>query len=382
MRWLAHLPEATNLALTDLERAADLDAALAIAKRAGSRPRISWLPTRPGRIGWTIMGRLPIRAGYDPDEPASWAGGAGWSGWLEPERYPAVVDPPSGLIWTANARVVDGEMMDRIGRDHYEMGARAHQIRDRLRSLDAADEADMLAIQLDDSALFLERWRRLLLEVLARDGGVRAALGAVVESWDGRARPESVGYRMVVRFREAVRDDVLPSVIQGCGGLGPGFLFRGSLQYEGPLWRIVESRPAHLLGRHHASLGCPSGRRGRYGVARLRGYPARGVRVGRDRDSRHRSSVEPGGAGARAMARHAETPAAGRRPSCPGCGAAPPARRSGSRCPRAPSRRAISTCRAVRAVTPCRGSIAPATRPGSRARRLRSCPDLRRIVWS
>ena len=39
-------------------------------------------------------------------------------------------------------------------------------IRDRLRAIDKATEADMLSIQLDDRAVFLDRWRQLLLDLL------------------------------------------------------------------------------------------------------------------------------------------------------------------------------------------------------------------------
>ncbi len=40
------------------------------------------------------------------------------------------------------------------------------QIRDRLLGLEKATPADMLALQLDDRALFLTRWHDLLLKTL------------------------------------------------------------------------------------------------------------------------------------------------------------------------------------------------------------------------
>ena len=79
--------------------------------------------------------------------------------------YPRVVDPPSGRS-TANSRVVDGEMLEKVGFGGYDLGARAKQIRDDLLAIDKATPEDMLKVQIDDRALFLARWRDLLLGVL------------------------------------------------------------------------------------------------------------------------------------------------------------------------------------------------------------------------
>ena len=60
------------------------------------------------------------------------AGAAGTDG-STPCDYPRMIDPPGDRIWTANARVVDGAMLARLGDGSYEVGARATMIRDRLR---------------------------------------------------------------------------------------------------------------------------------------------------------------------------------------------------------------------------------------------------------
>ena len=74
---------------------------------------------------------------------SSWADGTrGWSGWLDREEYPRVLDPESGRIWTANARVVDGDMLARIGDGNYEVGSRARIIRERLDSQEHFTVAD------------------------------------------------------------------------------------------------------------------------------------------------------------------------------------------------------------------------------------------------
>ena len=258
LRWIAHLPEAVNIDLIDLERAGSVDDALAIAPRLGIPPQNLVVGDRSGRIAWTIAGRIPARDGYDPRLPASWADGrTGWQGWLSPDRYPAVVDPPHGRIWTANARLVDGAWLQRLGDGGYAHGARARQIRDRLLALDAPDVHDMLAIQLDDRALFMQRWRQVLLAALSADA-IREhprlqQMRALVVHWHGRASIDAVGYRLVKAFRSRLHDDLIAHIASACGRFPDGFEYRPTRQSDGALWRIVAQRPAHLLPAPHAS---------------------------------------------------------------------------------------------------------------------------------
>ena len=162
VRWVAHDPEGANFRLTGLERAADVDEAIAIARQSGIPAQNLVVADADGHIAWTVMGMMPRRFGHDGTVPVSWADGdRGWDGWLDPSEYPAVVDPAGGRLWTANNRVVAGR-----GPRDMPLGARAGQIRDGLLALEKATVAEMLAIQLDDRALFLERWRELLLDTL------------------------------------------------------------------------------------------------------------------------------------------------------------------------------------------------------------------------
>ena len=75
-------------------------------------------------------------------------------------------DPESGRIWTANARVVDGDMLNVLGNGNYEVGSRARIIRDRLMARERFTPSDLLDIQLDTQASFLARWRDLALRTL------------------------------------------------------------------------------------------------------------------------------------------------------------------------------------------------------------------------
>ena len=117
-----------------------------------------------------------------------------------------VYNPEGQRIWTANARVVGGEALNKLGFGAYDHGSRARQIRDRLFAQERFSERDLLAIQLDDRGLLLERWQGLMLQALrARVQAPQyAALIARVETWGVRAVPDSIGYRLVRTFRTAL----------------------------------------------------------------------------------------------------------------------------------------------------------------------------------
>ena len=167
LRWVAHAPDANNLVLTEMAHVQDLDAAQALANQVGGPAQNFVAADHQGRVGWTLMGPLPQRVYPATRLPVPWqaAGGGSWS-WLPPDEYPRLVDPQDGLIWTANARVVGGTALEKIGDGGYAGGFRARQIRDGLRARDGVSGADHLAIQLDDRALFLDRWQRLLMATL------------------------------------------------------------------------------------------------------------------------------------------------------------------------------------------------------------------------
>lgn len=254
LRWVAHEPAGTNSVLLELERARNVDEAVEIAARSGIPGQNFVVADRDGRIAWTIAGRIPRRHPAEATRPIPWheAGGP-WDEWLEPAAYPRIVDPPSGRVWTANNRIIDRPRLDLLGDGGFDLGARAGQIRDDLLGLEAATERDLLDVQLDDRALFLERWRRLLLEVLddaaVADDPRRRELRELVESnWTGRASVDSAGYRMVRGFRVFLADQVFGSITAPCAAVDERFDFGWTTnQSEGPLWRLVSERPPHLL---------------------------------------------------------------------------------------------------------------------------------------
>jgi penicillin G amidase len=259
LAWTAHDPRATNLHMLDFETATNVDEALGVANRAGGPVQNVLVADASGRIGWSLMGRVPVRASYDSSLPHSWREpGGGWTGWRAPDEYPRIVDPASGRLWTANARTIDVDSwLAFLGDGGYDLGARAAQIRDDLLALQTATPGDMLSIQLDDRALFLTRWRDLLLGLLddaaIADHPSRAQARKLIEHWSAHAAVDDAGYRIVRASRQQIRKDVFESLTATARQRFPQTQFAPSAQFEGPLWQLVTQRPMHLLDPHYAS---------------------------------------------------------------------------------------------------------------------------------
>lgn len=279
-RWVAHEPEATNLEFFALETAASVDEAVTIAHRAGIPAHNFQVADKAGAIGWTIAGKLPRRVGFDGRLPVSWSfGDRRWEGFLPAEEVPTIIvrsaettsngtdttaspgmapEPraQAGRLWTANNRIVGGAALARVGDGGYMAPARAVQVRDGLVALERATPADLLRLQLDDRALFLERWRDLLLTTLdpaaVRAKESRAELRRLIEHWEGRASIDSVSYRLVREFRAATASLVFEAIFARCVAHNPQFNWR-SFNYEQPLWALLQQRPPHLLARPFGS---------------------------------------------------------------------------------------------------------------------------------
>lgn len=248
--WLAQQPAATNTNLLALERTTSVAQALAVAPTLGIPHQNFVVGDRDGHIAWAIGGRVPTDSGA--------ARAIGGSAWTTAETHPHILDPEVGRLWTANARATDdpgqqaaiGGIDASVGAD-YDLGARAHQIRDDLLAIKGlAAPADMLRIQLDDRAEFLGRWRTLLLGLLdaeaVADRPARAEFKKLLADWNARASVDSVGYRLVRGYHERTLKSVWDMML-GALGLASARGVAAPSQFEAALWRLVNDRPLHLL---------------------------------------------------------------------------------------------------------------------------------------
>lgn len=206
-RWMAHDANAIGLApMLAMERVKSVGEAVAAAHRLALPDENIVIGDDAGHIGWTIAGQVPRRFGWNGRDAVSFADGRkGWAGYLPPDAIPTIIDPPSARLWTANARVVGGAAIAKLGDGGYDDGARAREIARRLFLRERFAERDLMAIQLDTTSLRAHFWQGLLLTTLRRHAEPEfAAMVAPVRAWDGRADAGSVGYRLIRTFRAAL----------------------------------------------------------------------------------------------------------------------------------------------------------------------------------
>lgn len=253
MHWTEDDPAATNLDLMDLDDAATVAEAIAVAHRSGV-PVVNFVVAdAEGRVGWTLAGRLPLRVGYSGTTrwPVSWKyGDRSWQGFLPPDEVPVVTGRP--YVWSSNQRMLGGAALAKLGDNGYFSGARAGQVRDDLAALAARAAAprpeDLLRIQLDDGARFLGWWRDRILELRTDDplAAKRRDFYDAVADWGGAAATGSVGYRLVREYRDRVVQRVLGPIFQRCADLDADFDW-SRLNYEPAVRALIAQQPSHLL---------------------------------------------------------------------------------------------------------------------------------------
>ncbi|MCX2831167.1 penicillin acylase family protein [Microbulbifer thermotolerans] len=253
-RWVAHDIQGANLNLLRLETAASAKEALDLGPSLGIPHQNMVVGDAKGHIGWTVAGPIPRRVGLDGSRSVSWAdGSAYWDGYLSVEEQPRIYDPPSHRIWTANARTMDGEYLKVMGNRGYALGARQQQIRDRLFARDTFSEQDLLNIQLDDRAIFLQRWQEHLLELLDGEESY-TDVRHQVKHWGGRASADSVGYRIVRNYRLKFMELTTAPILSYMRRYQPDFSFGPvKRQFEYALWEMAQREPSQLLNPDYES---------------------------------------------------------------------------------------------------------------------------------
>src|SRR5258708_2278829 len=141
-------------------------------------------------------------------------------------------------------------MWEQIGNGGVDAGLRAGQIRDRLFEKEQMNEADLLAIQLDDEARSFRKWQKLFLEMVPTSlsgNPRREELSRIVAGWDGHARADSVGYRALELFRREVRANIYEPFREEMRKkalfAGANFGIGHQQQEEGPLWALASTQP-------------------------------------------------------------------------------------------------------------------------------------------
>ncbi len=263
LSWVLYRPGAMVNRVPGLMFATDMDAAINISHRLPMPHQNILIADDRGNIAWTVVGRIPERPQWRMTRGTTTAVEQLPNGWLDPAKYPLIKNPADGLLWTANSKQLGGIGSEIIGDGGFDLGARAMQIRDRLRETDKHTEASLYAIQLDRESRFLKRWA-----TLATTRGTApstpppiAAITTALKSWNGSADIDQVGHHIVRAFRERVQKELWRAWLTSKGAnIADAQSLEKSdatlshdARFEYAVWQAISAEPAHLLPKEYLS---------------------------------------------------------------------------------------------------------------------------------
>jgi penicillin amidase len=213
-------PSDESGAMSALARATDAAGAMA-ALRGWGTPIQNWVfADDAGRIGYIAAGLVPKRKGWDGTFPVpGWTGEFEWDGFIPHAELPQILDPPSGMIVTANNQVMPpGAYPHHLTYDAMP-GYRAGRI---VEILKGRDKWTAELIQKAQTDVYVKQADRLLPSLLGAVEGMQLEGTPVrareaLKSWDRQARTDSVGATIFfATYREAwelaLKDDLPPEL--------------------------------------------------------------------------------------------------------------------------------------------------------------------------
>jgi len=213
LRWTAFDADALRFAFLNLNRAQNWGQfTAALRDWAGPEQNFVYADV-DGNIGYYAPARIPIRKGGDGSTPVPGdTGDYDWIGYVPFEKLPHAYNPASGIIATANGRIVpDGYPFFITHQwDAPYRTARIFQLLEQPRKRFTV--SDMMAIQMDIHALD-DEW--LAAQVVAagdrhqpETADAQYALG-VLRGWDGEARVDSAATLVCEVMRKTLLERIL-----------------------------------------------------------------------------------------------------------------------------------------------------------------------------
>jgi penicillin amidase len=174
-----------------------------------------------------------------------------WTSYIPVSKLPTLYDPPSGIIVTANQRIV-GTDYPYFLTHSWAQPYRARRIFDLLNEKPKHSVEDFRRIQGDvysiAGKLFAQETVKLLKPKLTASDEKLAARLDAFEKWDGRVSAESPVAPIIGQMRLAFRSKILANA------LGPDLVqnFQWS-NFDTTLDRIIKEQPADWLPKEFAS---------------------------------------------------------------------------------------------------------------------------------
>jgi len=218
LRWTAIDPKLNKaVGLDSMNRAGNWkEFTAAISNYTGATQNMVYADV-DGHIGYYAAGVIPIRKSGDGSLPYDGSTDAGeWTSFIPFKELPHVFDPPSGLIITANQRIV-GDSYPYFLTHSWAQPYRAKRISDLLNKKPKLNADDFRATLGDVYSIagitFTKQAASILRPQLTpADGKLRESIAAM-QAWDGRLNTESAIAPLVTQMRIAFRTRIINAAI-------------------------------------------------------------------------------------------------------------------------------------------------------------------------
>jgi penicillin amidase len=219
LKWTAYDPGLVDIPFFDIDRAQNWDTFKQAISEFGIPSQNAVYADVDGNIGYIATGKVPIRKSNDNTcLPVSGADDAHeWTGYIPFEQMPQTLNPPSGIIATANGRITP---------DGYPYSLSCEWVyserQQRIYHLLSADKkftaADMLGIEMDVFSsynLFLAQ-RFVYAIDHSKNATPRAKQAAdLLRGWDGQMRADLAAPRIAVDTDHLLRQMMLEPKLGG-----------------------------------------------------------------------------------------------------------------------------------------------------------------------
>lgn len=200
-----------------------------------------------GHIGYYAAGMVPIRKSGDGSVPYDGSKDEGeWVSFIPFDKLPHVYNPPSGLVVTANQRIV-GSDYPYFLTHAWAQPYRARRILDLLKQKKRMSANDFRAILGDTYSIAAATFAREAAKSLKRHATSQSSEKlretiAAFEAWDGHLKSEARVAPLVAQMRLAFRS----KIITGALGAERARLFAWS-NFDSTLDRIIATQPSDWL---------------------------------------------------------------------------------------------------------------------------------------
>jgi len=213
LRWTATEPGGLGNTYYYLGKAQNWNEFRGIMKKVWGPAQNAVYADVDGNIGYVMAARVPIRKkGFGEVPVPGDTDDYEWTGYVPFDQLPQIFNPPSGLIVTANARVVGPKYKPYLT-DHWEEPYRTARIYDLLHDRHDLRPADMLKVQSDTYSypdVFMGEQLVSAARIAAPKDERTKQLVALTKDWNGIAAVDSP----VPSFLEATRREAIRLILE------------------------------------------------------------------------------------------------------------------------------------------------------------------------